>query len=177
MAWHWAPGTKAWAWCGTQQLWTLLLRATIKTLPDRLVLWPQKLRPQNAKNIMTFKAITTYNQWQLRPLVCMASPPPLFWVVLRRGLLMCLVTPGSANGSTSVCFWLWSRETLPAYWTVCEFDLTLRVIFLVAAFNVLITITAYHLPLYQCVAIAFRILVLSVRFIFSQLCSVSLCIG
>jgi len=34
-----------------------------------------------------------------------------------------------------------------------------------AAFNVLTTITAYHLPLYQYVAIAFRILVLSVRFI------------
>ena len=57
---------------------------------------------------------------------------------------------------------------------LCEFDLTLRVLFLVAAFNVLITITAYHLPLYQCVAIAFRILVLSVRFIFPQLCSVVL---
>ena len=56
---------------------------------------------------------------------------------------------------------------LPAYWPVCEFDLTLRVLFLVAAFNVLITITAYHLPLYQCVAIAFRILVLSVRLIVS----------
>jgi len=37
----------------SQQLWTLLLRATIKTLPDRLVLQPQKLRPQNAKNIIS----------------------------------------------------------------------------------------------------------------------------
>ena len=62
----------------SQQLWTLLLRATIKTLPDRLVVRPKKLRPQNAKNIMTSKAITTYNQWQLRPLVCTASPLPLF---------------------------------------------------------------------------------------------------
>jgi len=79
--------------------------------------------------------------------------------------------------STSVCPWLWSGEMLPAYWPVCEFDLTLHVLFLVAAFNVLITITAYHLPLYQCVAIAFRILVLSVRFIFPQSCSVTLCIG
>jgi len=60
---------------------------------------------------------------------------------------------------------------------VCEFDLTLHVLFLVAAFNVLITITAYHLPLHQCVAIAFQILVLFVRFIFPQLCSVTLCIG
>jgi len=32
---------------------------------------------QNAKNSMTFKAMTTFNQWQLRPLVCMASPLPL----------------------------------------------------------------------------------------------------
>jgi len=43
--------------------------------------------------------------------------------------------------------------------------------------TVLITITAYHLPLYQCVVIAFRILVPSVRFIFPQLCSVTLRIG
>jgi len=40
-----------------------------------------------------------------------------------------------------------------------------------------VLITAYHLSLYQCVAIAFRILVLSVRFIFPQSCSVTLCIG
>ena len=56
---------------------------------------------------------------------------------------------------------------------VCKFDLVLPVLFL-AAFNVLTTITAlasaYHLPLYQCVAIAFRILVLSVRFIVPSLC-------
>ena len=90
---------------------------------------------------------------------------------------MCLATPGSTSGSTSVCPWLCSREMLPAYWPVCEFDLILRVLFLVAAFTVLITITAYHLPLYQCVAIAFQILVLSVRFIFPQLCSVTLCIS
>jgi len=44
---------------------------------------------------------------------------------------------------------------------VCKFDLILPV--LLAAFNVLTTITAYYLPLYQCVAIAFRTLVLSVR--------------
>jgi len=37
---------------------------------------------------------------------------------------------------------------LPAYWPVCEFDLILPVLFL-AAFNVLTTITAYHLPLYS----------------------------
>ena len=50
------------------------------------------------------------------------------------------------------------------HWPVCKFDLILPVLFL-AAFNLLTTITAFHLPLYQCVAIAFRILVLSVRFI------------
>ena len=136
-----------------------------------------KLRPLNAKNIMTSKAITTYNQWQLRPLVCVASPLPLFWVVMRRNLLMCLAIPKSASGFTSICPWLWPGEMLPAYWPVCNFDIILPVLFLVAAFNVLITITAYHLPLYQCVAIAIRILVLSVRFIFPQLCSVTLCIG
>jgi len=90
---------------------------------------------------------------------------------------MYLATPGNASGSTSVCPWLWSGEMLPVYWPVCEFDLTLRVLFLVAVFNVLITITAYHLPLYQCVVIAFRILVLSVRFIFPQLCGITLRIG
>ena len=45
---------------------------------------------------------------------------------------------------------------------MCKFDLILPVGFL-AALNVLTTITAYHLPLYQCVAISFRVLVLSVR--------------
>jgi len=53
---------------------------------------------------------------------------------------------------------------LPVYWPVCTFDLILPVLFL-AAFNVLTTITAYHLSLYQCAVTAFRILVLSVRFI------------
>jgi len=35
-------------------------------------------RLQNAKNTTTFKAITSFNQLQLKPLVCMASPPLLF---------------------------------------------------------------------------------------------------
>jgi len=64
-------------------------------------------------------SITTFKQWQLRPLVCMASPLPLFWVVLRRNLLMCLATLGSASGSTSVCPWLWPGEMLPAYIGLC----------------------------------------------------------
>jgi len=77
---------------------------------------------------------------------------------------MRLATPGNASGSTRVCPWLWSWETLSAYWHVCKFDLILPVLFLVA-FNVLTTLIVYRLPLYECVAIAFRILVLSVRFI------------
>jgi len=76
---------------------------------------------RNAKNIMTSKAITTFNPW------------------------------------------LWSEETLPAYWSVCKFDLILPVHFLVA-FSVLTTIAACCLPLHQCIAIAFQIL-LSQRFI------------
>jgi len=126
---------------GMQQLWILLLRATTKTLPNRQVSQLQKLRLQNAKNTMTSKPTTTFNQWLLRPLVCMASPLPLFWVVLQRNLLMRLATPGSTRGSTmtSVCPWLWSRETLPAYWPVCKLDLILSVPFLVDL-NVLTTI-------------------------------------
>ena len=126
--------------------------------------WPPKQLPLTTSG--------NWDHWCVRQVHC-----PIFWVVLQRNLLMCLATPGNASGSTSVCPWLWSGEMLPAYWPVCEFDLTLRVLFLVAAFNVLITITAYHLPLYQCVAIVFRILVFSVRFISPQLCSVTLCIG
>ena len=96
-----------------------------------------------------------------RNLVDVSGDP--FWVVLRRNLLMCLATPGSASGSTSICPWLWPGEMLPAYWPVCKFDLILPVLFL--AFNVLTTITACHLPLYQCVAITFQILIVSARFI------------
>jgi len=114
---------------------------------------------------MTSKAITTFNQWQLRPLVWNGKS-----TVLQRDLLMRLATLGSASGSTSICPRLWSGETLSAYWPVCKFDLILpalfpNLLFFLVAFNVLTTITAYHLPLYQCVAIAFRIIVLSIRFI------------
>ena len=130
-----------------------LLGAITKTLPDRLVLWLRKLRMQNAKNTMTSKAITIFNQWQMRPLVCMASLLPLFWVTLQTNLFIYLVTPWSAtaSGSTNACLWLWSGETLPAYWPVCKFDLTLSVLFLVA-FNILTSIAACHLPLCQCIA-------------------------
>jgi len=61
MAWLWVAGTEASAWCGFAQAYykdTLLLRPTIKkTLPERLV-----LRSQIAKNMMTSKAITNFNQ-------------------------------------------------------------------------------------------------------------------
>ena len=51
-----------------------------------------------------------------------------------------------------LCPLLWSGETLPAYWSVCKFDLILPVLFLVV-FNLLTTTIAYHLPLYQCVVL------------------------
>jgi len=65
------------------------------------------------------------------------------------------------SGNPRECQWLHQRLSLAVVkgnavsWPVCEFDLTFCVLFLVAAFNVLITITAYHLPMYHCVAIAF----------------------
>ena len=62
------------------------------------------------------------------------------------------------SGDPRECQWLHqhlslavAREMLRAYWPVCKFDLILPVLFL-AAFNVLTTITTYHLPLYQCAA-------------------------
>jgi len=52
------------------------------------------------------------------------------------------------------------------HWPVCKFDY-LPVLFLVTL-SVLTTNAACHLPLYQCISIAFRILVLFVRFIVSS---------
>jgi len=63
---------------------------------------------------------------------------PLTWVASRRKLLMCLVTPLCANGSTSSCPWLWPEKTLPTYWPVCKFDLIL------SACSVLTSIVAHH---------------------------------
>ena len=59
---------------------TLLLGATTKTMPDRQALQQQRLRLQNAEKIMTSLTMTTlnFNQLQLKPLVCMVSPPPVF---------------------------------------------------------------------------------------------------
>jgi len=45
-----------------QQLWTLSLGATRKTVPDRQALQQQRLRLRNGKNTMTSKALTTFNQ-------------------------------------------------------------------------------------------------------------------
>jgi len=57
-----------------QQLLTLSLRATTKTVSDRQALQQQRLRLQHAKNTMTSKAITTFNRLQLKQLVYTASP-------------------------------------------------------------------------------------------------------
>ena len=123
----------------------------------------------------TPKQFTIFNQLQLRPLVYMASPLPLFWVASQRNLLICLVTPGSTSGSTSTCPWLQSKETLPADWPVCKFDLILYVLFILVAFSILASIAACHLPLYQCIASAFRILVLPVSFIVPYAVAVLVC--
>ena len=45
------------------------------------------LRPTNAGNTMTFFTITTFNKLQLKPLVCTASPLPPSWAVLQRNSL------------------------------------------------------------------------------------------
>ena len=98
----------------------------------------------------------------------------IFWVFLQKNLWMCLVTTGSASGSTSACpWWLWSRETLPAYWPVCKFDLTLSVLFcccskeLTSSFFQLLSmywpaslLTTLLEPVCQYIAIALRILIL-----------------
>jgi len=52
---------------------SFLLGATGKTAPDREALQQQKLRLQNAKNIMT-----TLTIMQSKPLMSMLSIPPLF---------------------------------------------------------------------------------------------------
>ena len=94
IAWLWAPDTEAWAWCGTQQLWTPLLRVTIKTA-SQAGFAATKAEATKCQKYHDLQSNYLFNQWQLRPLVCMASPPPLFWVVLRRNLLRCLATPGA----------------------------------------------------------------------------------
>ena len=82
------------------------------------------LRQTNAKNTMTSLTII-FNQLQSKPLVCMASPLPLFWAALQIYLLICQVTPRSDSGSTSTCPWMWLKGTLPVYWAASKFDLIL----------------------------------------------------
>jgi len=50
---------------------------------------------------MTSLTTIAFNHSQLKPLVCMRSPPPLFWAALQRNLLKCLVIPGNDSGSTT----------------------------------------------------------------------------
>ena len=123
-------------------MWTLLLRATTKAEAAKC----QKYHDLQSNYHLQPVAIETTGVYG-------KSTAP-FLSGLTKKLVDASGDPGSASGSTSVCPWLWSGEMLPAFWPVCEFDLTLRVLFLVAAFNILITITAYHLPLYQCVPCA-----------------------
>jgi len=100
---------------------------------------------------------------QLKPMVCIASPSLLFWVAsqklvdmsgdprerqwLHQGLSLAVVRGNAA--SILACVQVWAD-------IICSF---------LAAFSVLTSVAARHLPLFQCIAIAFRILVLSVRFI------------
>jgi len=111
---------------------------------------------------MTSKAITTFNQWQLRP---------LNWCVWQ---VHCPFFEWSCK-ETCWCVW-WPQgapvappPSVPGYgqWKRCQhIGLCANLIWhFLVAFNVLTTIAACHLPLYQCIAIVFRILLLSVRLI------------
>jgi len=131
MNWQWAPGWHgglSLAW--DVKMWTLLLGATTKCQTGRFcsnksgvckipkMSWTPKQLPLSA-----------ICNWATGVYVKSTVP---FWVASQRKLLMCLVTPRSASGSTSACHWLWSKETLPAYWPVWKFYLILSVLFLVA---------------------------------------------
>jgi len=62
----------------------------------------------NGENIMTL-TITTFNQLQPKPLVCMVRSPPPFLGGLIKKLVddhddtVCLVTPVSGSGPTNTC--------------------------------------------------------------------------
>ena len=102
--------------------------------------WPPKQLPLSTSGNWDHWCV-----WQIHCFFFEWSYKETCWCVWRpQGAL---ATPGSASGFTSICPWLWSGEMLPSYWPVCKIDLILPV-FLVA-FNVMTTITAYHLPLYQ----------------------------
>jgi len=76
------------------------------------------------------------------PRVCGKATAP-FLSSLAKKLVDMSGHPGSDSGFTSACPWLWSEETLPAYWLVCKFDLIL------AIFNALTSVPARHLPLFN----------------------------
>ena len=93
-------------WLGMRLFW----RNSNKRVSEQLMLWPT-----NAGNTMTFLTITTFNQLQSKPLVCMASPLLPRWAVSQRNSLTFQAIPGSDSGSTSACLWQWSEGTPPAY--------------------------------------------------------------
>ena len=162
----------AWLWAPCCSGLSLVLDATVvstfaqgqyKDYTRGLVSQPQKLRPQNAKipwppNKLPLSTSGNGDHWCVWEVHC-----PFFewsyketcWCVWRpreRQWLHQRMSLAAASGNAAsilACVQVWSN---------------LPVLFL-AAVNVLTTITAYHLPLYQCVATAFRILVVSVRFI------------
>jgi len=122
---------------------------------------------------MTSKAITTFNQWQWDHWCVWQVHCPSFewsceetcWCVWRHQ-----GAPVAPSG-TNACPWLWPRGNTTSILACVQVWSNFPVLFL-AAFDVLTTTTAYHLPLYQdsmnvCVAIAFRILILilSIRLI------------
>ena len=93
-------------WLGMRLFW----RNSNKRVSEQLMLWPT-----NAGNTMTFLTITTFNQLQSKPLVCMASPLLPRWAVSQRNSLTFQAIPGSDSGSTSSCLWQWSEGTPQAY--------------------------------------------------------------
>ena len=99
------------------------------------------MRPKNAENTMTSLTIITFNQLQLKPLLCMVNSLLLCWAVLQRNLLISQVIPGSDHGSTCACPCLWSEGMLPAYWPVCMFHLNWAIL------SILSSVAARHLPL------------------------------
>ena len=121
------------------------------------ILWPQRQIP--------LPTSCNWNHW------CVWKEHPLFWVASKK-----LV---NISGDPRESQWLQQRlslavirGTLQEYWLVCNFVLILSVLYLVA-FDALIRIVACHLPLSQCIVIAFRIPIPSVSFIV-PLCSVTL---
>jgi len=88
MVWPWTLGTGAGTLYGTRKLWIPLLKVTtlhtvVSTTIPGSVATDAETDKSNAINTMTSMTITTFNQLQSKPLVCMASPLPLSWAVFR----------------------------------------------------------------------------------------------